>query len=62
MEDTRRRKPNDLPKQLTEYDRQVHKTQRVKKKTSYKVPQHGTPSKQSIPDLKVLSTFDQQVS
>jgi hypothetical protein len=47
---------------LSDYDRQVLKTQRGKKKSSSKVPQLGTQSKQSIPDLKVLSTFDQQVS
>jgi hypothetical protein len=58
MEEERRRKPDDLAKPLSDYDRQVLKTQRVKKKTSSKVPQLGTQSKQSIPDLKVLSTFD----
>jgi hypothetical protein len=33
----------------------------LKKKTTSKVPQLGTQSKQSIPNLKVLSTYDQQV-
>jgi hypothetical protein len=62
MEEERRNKPNDLPKPLSDYDRQVLKTQRGKKKTSSKDPQLGTQLKLSIPDLKVLSTFDQQVS
>jgi hypothetical protein len=62
MEEERRRKPDDLPKPLSDYDRQVLKTQCVKRKTSSEVPQLGTQSKQSIPDFKVLSTFDQQVS
>jgi hypothetical protein len=47
---------------LSDYDRQVLKTQCAKKKTASKVPQLGTQSKKSIPDLKVISTFDQQVS
>jgi hypothetical protein len=47
---------------LSDYDRQVLKTQRAKKKTASEVPQLGTQSKKSIPDLKVLSTFDRQVS
>jgi hypothetical protein len=34
----------------------------MKKETASKVPQLGTHTKQSIPDLKVLSTYDQQVS
>jgi hypothetical protein len=62
MEEERRRKLDDIAKPLSDYDRQVLKTQQVNKKTSYKFPQLGTQSKQSIPDLKVLSTFDQQVS
>jgi hypothetical protein len=62
MEEERRQKPDDLPKPLSGYDRQVLKTQRLKKKTASKVPQLRTQSNQSIPDLKVLSTFDQQVS
>jgi hypothetical protein len=61
MEEERRQKPNDLPKTLRDYDRQVLKIQCVKKKTASKVPQLGTQSKQYIPDLKVLSTYDQQV-
>jgi hypothetical protein len=61
MEEERRQKPDDLPKPLSDYDRQVLKTQRLKKKTTSKVPQLGTQSKQSIPNLKVLSTYDQQV-
>jgi hypothetical protein len=62
MEEERRNKPSDLPKPLSDYDQQVLKTQRGKKKTSSKVPQLGTQPKLPIPDLKVLSTFDQQVS
>jgi hypothetical protein len=58
MEEERRRKPNDLPKPLSDYDCQVLKTQCAKKKTSSKVLQLGTPLKQTIPDLKELSTFD----
>jgi hypothetical protein len=47
---------------LSDYDRQVLKAQRAKKKIAPKVPQLRTQSKKSIPNLKVLSTFDQQVS
>jgi hypothetical protein len=43
---------------MTDYDRQVLKTKHVKKKTTSSVPQVGTQSKQSIPDLKVLSTYE----
>jgi hypothetical protein len=34
----------------------------LKKKTASKVPKLRTQSKLYIPDLKVLSTYDQQVS
>jgi hypothetical protein len=45
MEEERRRKSDDLPKPLSDYDRQVLKTQRGKKKTSSEIPQLGTQSK-----------------
>jgi hypothetical protein len=62
MEEEIRKTLDDLLKPLSDYDQQVLKTQRFKKKIASKVPQLGTQSKQFIPDLKVLSIFDQQVS
>jgi hypothetical protein len=42
MEEERRRKPDeDFPNPLSDYDRQVLKTQRGKKKPSSKVPELG---------------------
>jgi hypothetical protein len=62
MEEETRKKLDDIPKPLTDYDRQVLNTQCIKKKTASSFPQLGTQSKQSIPDLKVLSTYEKQVS
>jgi hypothetical protein len=43
IDEERRKKPHDdLPKPLSDYDWQVLKTQRAKKKTTSKVSQLGT--------------------